>query len=133
VGLPRCIGVILTELLPPTKSNQVATTEVVMAYTLASSISCGRCFNPLEALLPTSECMPDAFIMAHCDGRTWTSHYYWYTHFYAVLGLMLSFGDPYLKKYDETKGKELIKPFHSFNTMWRLAHSIASKKQPQTI
>jgi hypothetical protein len=107
--------------------------DVVMAYTSASGISLGRWFNRLEALLPTSECMPDAFIMAHRDGRAWSSHYYRYTHFYPVLGLMRSLGDPYLKKYDETKGNELIKAFHSFNTMRRSARSIASKKRPQTI
>jgi hypothetical protein len=115
------------------KSNQVATADVVMAYISASGISLGRWFNRLEALLPPSECLPTAFIMAHCDGRAWTSHYYRYSHFYPVLGLMRSLGDPYLKKYDETKGKELIKAFHSFNTMRRSARSIASKKRPQTI
>jgi hypothetical protein len=124
-GLPRGIGVILAKLLPQTKSNQVATADVVMAYTSASGISLGRWFNCLEALLPTPERMPAAFIMAHRDDR--------YTHFYPVLGLMRSLGDPYLKKYDETKGKELIRAFHSFNTMRRSARSIASKKRPQTI
>jgi hypothetical protein len=134
VGLPWGIGVILAnKLLRQTKSNQVATADVVMAYTSASGISPGRWFNQLEALLPMSECIPDAFIMAHCDNRARTSHYYRYTHFYLVLGLMRSLGDPYLKKYDETKGKELIKGFHSFNTMWRSARSIASKKRLQTI
>ncbi len=46
---------------------------------------------------------------------------------------MRSLGDPYLEKYDETKGKELIKAFHSFNTMRRSTRPIASKKRPQTI
>jgi hypothetical protein len=133
LGLPTGIGVILAKLLPQMKSNQVATADVVMAYTWASGMSLGLWFNCLEALLPPSECMPAAFIMAHCEGRAWTSHYYRYTHFYPVLGLMRSLGDPYLKKYDETKGKELIKAFHSFNTMRRSAGSIASKKRPQTI
>jgi hypothetical protein len=105
VGLPTGIGVILAKLLSQTKSNQVATADVVMAYTSASNISLGRWFNRLEALRPPLECLPAAFIMAHCDGRAWTSHYYRYIHFYPVLGLMRSLGDPYLKKYDETKGK----------------------------
>jgi hypothetical protein len=74
-----------------------------MAYTSASGISLGRWFNRWEALPPTPERMPAAFIMAHWDGRVWISHYYRYTHFYPVLGLMRSLGDPYLKKYDETK------------------------------
>jgi hypothetical protein len=133
MGLPRGIGVILAKLLCQTKSNQVATADVVMAYTSASGISLGRWFNLLEALLPMSECIPNASIMAHLDGRAWTSHYYKHTHFYPVLGLMRSLGDPYLKKYDETKGKELIKAFHSFNTMRRSARSIAPKMRPQTI
>jgi hypothetical protein len=76
VGLLRAFDVILTKLLPQTKSNQEATAEVVMAYTSASGIYLGRWFNCLQALLSMSECMPDAFIMAHRDGHAWTSHYY---------------------------------------------------------
>jgi hypothetical protein len=133
VGLPCGIGVILAKLLAQTKSNQVATADVVMAFMSASGISLGQWLNRLEALLPDCEYRPDAFIMAHRDGRPWTSHYYRYTHFYPVLSLMRSLGDVYLQKYDETKGRELIKAFHSFGTMRRSARSIASKKRPQTI
>jgi hypothetical protein len=133
VGLPCGIGVILAKLLTQTKSNQVAAADVVMAYTSASGISLGQWLNRLGALLPDYEYRPDAFIMAHRDGHPWTSHYYRYTHFCPVLSLMRSLGDVYLQKYDETKGCELIKAFHSFGTMRRSAWSIASKKRPQTI
>jgi hypothetical protein len=117
VGQPIGIGVILAKLLAQTKSNQVATADVVMAYMSASGISLGQWLNRLEALLPNGEYRPDAFIMAHWDGCPWTSHYYRYTHLYSVLRHMRSLGDVYLQKYDDTTGRNLIKAFHSFGTI----------------
>jgi hypothetical protein len=78
--LPQGIGEILAKLLPQTKSSQVVTMDVVMAYNLASGISLSNWLSCLEALLPDSECTPKAFIMAH-----------WNNHFFGVMSYVKTY------------------------------------------
>lgn len=132
LGLPFGIGVIQLKLLAQTKSNQAAAADMIIAYTSASGLPPGRWLQRLRALLRADKQGPDSIILAHPDGRAWTSHFYRYTYLYPLLGLMRSLGDAYLSKYDETPGKELQKAFHGFNTLRRTGRSVASKRRAQT-
>jgi hypothetical protein len=132
VGLPLGIGVIQLTLLAQTKSSQAAAADMIVAYTSASGLSPGIWLRRLQALLRPDEQGPTRFILAHLDGRAWTSHFYRYTYLYPLLGLMRALGDAYLSKYDETPGKELQKAIYGFNTLRRTGRSVASKRRAQT-
>jgi hypothetical protein len=131
VGHPLGIGVIQLTLLPQTKSNQAAAADMIAAYTSASGLPSGLWLRRLQALLQPDEQGPDAFILAHPDGRAWTSHFYRYKYLYPLLGLLPALDDAYLSKYDETPGKELLKAFYSFNTLRRTGCLVASKRRAQ--
>jgi hypothetical protein len=133
LGLPMGIGTLMIDLLPQTKSSQAATADVIMAYRTASGLELGLWAHRLRALLPADQLPPAAFILAHANGWPWTSHFYRYTYLYPVMFLLRSLGDPYLSKYDESPGRELIKAFWSFNTMRRTARSVVAKKRPETL
>jgi hypothetical protein len=133
VGLPPNAGLILVKLLAQTKSSQATTADMVLAYKAASGLPLGLWLRTLQASLPDHEASPDSFVLAFCDGRAWTSHHYRYQYMYPVLSLMRSLGDPYLSKYDETPGRELLKAFRSFNTMRRTGRMVASKKRAETM
>jgi hypothetical protein len=119
-------------LLAQTKLSQAAAAHVNVAYTSASGLSPGNWLQQLRALLRPDKQGPEDFIIAHPDGHAWTSHYFWYTFLYPLLGLMQSLGNAYLSKYDESPGKELQKAFHGFNyfnTLRQTGRSVASKKR----
>jgi hypothetical protein len=129
VGLPLGIGVIQLTLLPQTQSNQATPADMIVAYTSALGLPPGLWLRCLQALLWPDEQGLDAFILAHSDGRAWTSHFYRYTYLYSLLGLWRALGDAYLSKYNEIPGKELLKAFYSFNTLRRTVCLVASKRQ----
>jgi hypothetical protein len=76
VGLPLGFGVIQLMLLAQTKSNQAAVADMIVAYTSASGLLPGLWLRHLQALLRPDEQGRVAFILAHSDGRAWTSHFY---------------------------------------------------------
>jgi hypothetical protein len=133
LGLPMGIGTLMIDLLPQTKSSQAATADVIMAYRTASGLELGLWAHRLRALLPADQLRPAAFILAHANRRPWTSRVYRYTYLYPVLFLLRSLGDPYLSKYDESPGRELIKAFWCFNTLRRTAQLVVAKKRPETL
>jgi hypothetical protein len=132
-GLPEHMGAVLLKLLPQTKSSQTATADVVLAYTTASGLSLGSWIMRLRPFLTPGELRPEAFVLAHPNGNSWSSHYYRYTYFYPALAILRSLGDPYLSKYDESAGMGLTDAFWSFNTQRRTGRSQVSKKRPTTI
>jgi hypothetical protein len=130
VGLPIGVCVLLLRLLEQTKSSQDKRVDVILAFKTASGINLGRWYLRLWRLLPPSERQSDSFILAQRDGRAWTSHYYRHTHFYPLLYVLQSTGDPYFSPYTF---EELKRAYHSFHTYKRTGRSVASRARPLTI
>lgn len=135
LGLLVGIGILMVNLLPQTKLSQSATTDVIATYHTASGLKLGLWGQWLQALLPATQLLLAAFILAYAKGWPWNSDFYWYTtYLYPVLFLLCSLGDPYLlSKYNESPGWELIIAFWLFNTMRGSAWPVVAKKQPETL
>jgi hypothetical protein len=133
LGLPAGIGVVTGKLLPQTKSSQAAQADMVFAYTTASGLSLGTWLDRLERCLDPIQCTPESFVIAHADGRPWTSHFFRYKYLYPLLSLQRAAGDPYLSRYDESPGMGLIAAFWSFNVYRRGARLQVAKKRPNTV
>jgi hypothetical protein len=132
-GLPLGIGCVMCKLLAQTKSEQVRTADLVLAYVTSSGLALGPWLEILYSLTPPPLRAPTSFILCHPDGTPWTSHYFRYTHLYPALIVQRSLGDPYLSKFDGSPSKEIGKAFWSFNTYRRSGRTIVSKKREQTV
>jgi hypothetical protein len=131
IGLPAGVGAVLLRLLEHTTSSQDRHVDVILAFTSASGLQLGRWYSRLWHHLPAMERQPDSHIIAHRDGRVWTSHYYRYTHLYPLLFALRALGDPYFAKYADLDS--LIAAFHGFHTFKRTGRTVASRKRVCTV
>jgi hypothetical protein len=133
IGLPPGICCVLLALLEQTKSKQVRTADLVLAYMSASDLEIGPWLERLKDFTLDHLCTPDCYILCHPDGHPWTSHYFRYTHLYPALSVLHPLGYPYLSKFDDTPSKELTRAFWSFNMYRQYGRTIGSKKRVQTL
>jgi hypothetical protein len=120
-------------LLAQTKSEQVWTAGLVLAYRSAYGLALGPRLEMLRSITPPHLLTPDSFILCHSNGKPWTSHYVRYTRLYPALAVLRSLGDPYLSKFDEPPSKEIGRALWSFNTYRRSGRTIVSKKRAETL
>jgi hypothetical protein len=128
LGLPNGLGAILLKLLEQTKSNQTAQADMALSYVTASDMSLGLWLERLVFLVPVEQCSLDDLVIAHPDGRAWTSHYFRHTFLYPALLILRTSGDPYLARFED-----IPTAFWGFNTLRRTGRSIVWKKREQTI
>jgi hypothetical protein len=133
LGLPAGIGCVLFKLLAQTKSEQVRTVDLILAYMSASGLALGPWLEILQSLTPSHQLTPASFLLCHADGTPWTSHYYRHTYIYPALAVLRLLGDPYLSKFDGSPGKEIGQAFWWFNAYRRSGRTIISKKRTDTI
>jgi hypothetical protein len=69
LGLPTGIGCVLLTLLAQTKSEQVRSANLVLAYKTVSGLALGPWLERLKFLTPPALCTPESFIICHPNGR----------------------------------------------------------------
>jgi hypothetical protein len=130
LGLPFGMGAVAVDLLPQTKSNQTAATDIVIAYTTSLGKSLSLWLKRLWALCPLAACLPFAYVLCHELALPWTSHYFWYTFVYLLLSVQRLLDNPFLQKFDKSPGKDLPEKFWSFNMYCRGGRGVVSWKRP---
>jgi hypothetical protein len=133
VGLPENQGMVLLKLLAQTKSQQSMTADVVLAYSTASGFSIGKWLERLRLEIQDEGVLPTDYILAHDNGRPWTSHYYRHTFLYPFLETQKRLGDAYLQKFDGSPGNSIPERFWSFHCYRRGARTHVSRSRSTNV
>ena len=133
MGLPEYQDMILLKLLAQTKSQQAMTADVVLVYSTASGFSLGKWLDRLFLEVQDEGVLSTDFILAHDNGRPWTSHYYRHTFLYPFLETQKRLGDAFLQKFDGSPGNSIPERFWSFHCYRRGARTHVSRSRSTNV
>jgi hypothetical protein len=133
VGLPENQGMILLKLLAQTKLQQAMTADVVLACSTASGFSLGKWLDRLVLEVQDEGALSTDFILAHDNGRPWTSHCYRHTFLHPFLETQKRLGDAFLQKFDGSPGNSIPERFWSFHCYRRGARTHVSRSRSANV
>lgn len=133
--LPPNVGSVQFRLKEETKVDRTRQADVIIAYETLSGLCIGRWLRRLFLHLGISRRSARTYahwLFTHPNGAPWDSRYYRYTYLYPALERQRALGDPYLAKYDGSKGNELSTHFWSLHCYRRCSRTEAerTKKAP---